>query len=358
MHDRFVRLCLLVSAGLLPLVAPPAALAARTNHAGRVLGPVPTVTRALLFNTPEADAVVAALQIMPADNPWNEDVSRRPLLANSAALIARIHSDLAPNRRTLRVFFEMNYVLVPDSQPLVPIDLVQYAAESDPGPYPIPDNLPIETWPAGTGGLSLRDWQQDTKQAGGDRHAIIVQPGTGFFWETWSTRLAGSQWQAANGARFNLRSNQLRPAGWTSGDAAGLPMFPALIRYDECQRGEIEHALRIVVRHSRAEFIEPARHFASSPRTMNPDVPAMGQRLRLRADFPIPDNWTAQEKAVLKALKKYGGLVADNGNFFSVSATPDDRFPQGAFDRLATVSVTNFEAVAVSGAEAGARRRP
>jgi len=227
--------------------------------------------------------------------------------------------------------------------------------ESDPGPYPIPANLPVEGWPVGTGTLSLHDWQADINGDGGDRHAIIVQPGTGRFWETWQMLLAGSDWQASNGARFDLASNALRPAGWTSADAAGLPMFPALIRYDECQRGEIEHALRVVVKQTRAAYIYPARHYASVPYTTDPDVPAMGQRLRLKSGFAIPVDWTPQEKAVLKALKRFGGLVADNGSFFSVSAAPDDRFPAGAFDRLSTVSVTNFEVVATTGPTEGPR---
>ena len=291
----------------------------RINHAGRLLGPVPVVTTPTLFDTPEADAIVGALQIFPVTSAWNEDVSRRPLLANSDAMIARISSDLTASRRTLRAFFEMNFVLVPDNQPPVPIKFFNYPDESDPSPYPIPTNLPIETWPSETGTLTLAQWQQDTGNIGGDRHAIIVQPGAGRLWETWLTKLTGGQWEASNGARFDLQSNTRRPAGWTSGDAAGLPMFPAVVRFDECQRGQVEHAVRFAVKHSRAEYLYPATHFASVPSTADPNVPAMGQRLRLKVDFVVPDNWTTEEKAVLHGLKKYGGLVADNGNFFSFS---------------------------------------
>lgn len=327
----------------------------RINLAGRILGAEPVVTAPLLFNSAEADAVVSALQIFPVDNPWNEDISRRPVLPNSDAMIAQITSDLSTNRRTLRAFFEMNFVLVPDDQPLVPIDLFNYPEESDPGPYPIPSQLPIEGWPRETGALTLEQWQRDVNNVGGDRHAIIVQPGTGYFWETWLTKRVGTNWQASNGARFHLRTNALRPATWTSADAAGLPMFPALVRYDAVERGEIEHALRLVVRRTRAEFIYPARHYASVPYTTNPDVPAMGQRLRLKAGFVIPDVWTRQEKAVLHALKKYGALVADNGNFFSISITPDDRWPANAFSRLATIGTTNFEVIATTGPNEGPR---
>ncbi len=327
----------------------------RINHEGRNLGPPPVVTNAVLFNTPEADAILSAMQIFPVTNPWNEDVSQRPVLPNSDAMIAQIMADLLSSRRTLRAFQEMNFVLVPDSQPMVPITFVDYPDESDPSPYPIPLNLPIETWPTGTGSLTLEQWQKDATNLGGDRHAIIVQPGTGLLWEMWQAKYTNSQWQASNGARFNLNTNGLRPAGWTSGDAAGLPMFPALPRYDECQRGMVEHACRLVVARSRKEYIYPATHYASTTAAAQTNVPAMGQRLRLKAGFVIPSNWTKEEKAILLGLKKYGGLVADNGNFFSLSVTPDNRWPAGAFDHLATVGITNFEVIQTTGPNEGPR---
>src|SRR5947208_2672757 len=246
----------------------------RINQEGRILGPAPAVTNSILFNTPEADAIVSAMQIFPPDNPWNEDISRRPALTNSDAMIQQIMSDLLSTRRAPRAFYEMNFVLVPDDQPLVPVNFFNYSDESDPSPYPIP---------------------------------------------------------------------------------LSLPMFPALVRYDECEGGRVEHALRLVVKHTRAEFIYPARHYASVPYATNANVPAMGQRLRLKSSFVIPDNWTVQEKAVLRAFKKYGALVADNGNFFSVSVTPDDRWPGGAFDHLSTISLTNFEVIQTTGPTEGPR---
>lgn len=338
------------------------ARAERINHEGRILGPAPVVTAPTLFNTPAADAIVAAMQIMPRDNPWNEDISRRPVHANSDAIIAQITSDLSSSRRTLRPFYEMNYVLVPDSQPRVTIPFFNYPDESDldggtfpNGSYPIPANLPIETWPRGTGALTLQQWQQDVNNAGGDRHAIMVAPGAGSIWETWLTKLTSSGWQASNGAKFNLNSNALRPAGWTSGDAAGLPMFPAIVRFDECQRGMVEHALRIVVAKSRREYIYPATHFASSIPASSTNYPAMGQRVRLKASFAIPESWTIEEKAVLRALQKYGALVADNGNFFSVSVCPDDRFASNAFDHLSTIGIANFEVIETTGPTEGPR---
>jgi hypothetical protein len=256
----------------------------------------------------------------------------------------------------------MNYVLVPDNQPAETIHFFNYPDESDleggsspNGLYPVPPNLPVETWPRETGTLTLSQWQQDVNNVGGDRHSIIVKPGAGFIWETWLTRLVGSTWEASNGAKFDLKSNTLRPAGWTSGDAAGLPMFPALVRYDECERGMVEHAVRLVVKRTRVGPIYPATHQASVGNTTSPDIPAMGQRLRMKAGFVIPATWTKQEKAVCLALKKYGGLVADNGGFFSFSVCPDNRFPAGCFDHLSTIAISNFEVVQSTGPTEGPR---
>jgi hypothetical protein len=336
--------------------------AERINQEGRILGPAPFVTTPTLFNTPAGDQIVSAMQIMPRDSAWNEDISQRPLLSNSRDMIAQITSDLSASRRTLRPFYEMNYVLVPDNQPRVTIPFFNYPDESDldggvfpNGNYPIASNLPIESWPKDTGDLTLQQWQQDVNNSGGDRHAIMVAPGAGSIWETWLTKLTQSGWEASNGAKFDLNSNTMRPASWTSGDAAGLPMFPALVRYDECQRGMVEHAVRLVVKQSRREYIYPARHYASSIPATSVNYPAMGQRLRLKADFVIPQNWTIEERAVLLALKKYGAIVADNGNFFSISVCPDDRFASNAFDHLSTITIDNFEVIATTGPTEGPR---
>ena len=296
-------------------------------------------------------------------NPWNEDISRRPLLANSAAMITQLKSDLSSSRQTLRPFYEMNYVLVPDNQTRVTIQFVDYPDESDldggtfpNGSYPIPSNMPIETWPRETGTLTLQQWQMDVTNIGGDRHGIMVAPGVGSIWETWQMKLTTSGWQASNGAKFDLNSNALRPAGWTSGDAAGLPMFPALVRYDECERGVVEHAVRLCVPKTRREYIYPANHYASSIPATSTQYPAMGQRFRLKASFVVPGTWTIEEKAVCYALKKYGAIVADNsGGFFSISVCPDDRFSSNAFDNLSTIDVSNFEVIQTTGPTEGPR---
>jgi hypothetical protein len=335
--------------------------AQRINQEGRILAPLPVVTNAILFNTAQADAVVAAMQIFPVSNSWNENITLRPVLSNSDAMIAQIISDLSTNRRTLIAFQEMNFVLVPDSQARQQITFVDYPDQSDldggispDGLYPIPTNLPIEGWPTQTGSQTLAQWQ--TNANGSDRHAIVVEPGSGFNWETWMTQLLNGNWQAANGAKFNLATNGLRPAGWTSGDAAGFPMFPALVRYDEAERGMVEHACRLVVKRSLYNtYIYPATHFASASTNTNVNLPAMGQRLRLKAGFLVPANWTREEKAVLLALKKYGAMVADNGGFFSISVTPDDRWPANCFGDLTSVSITNFEVIQTTGANEGPR---
>ena len=327
----------------------------RINQEGRLLGVSPTVTNAVLFNTAQADAVLSAMQIFPVTNAWNEDISRRPLLANSSAMIAQIKADLASSRQNLRAFYEMNFVLIPDSQPLVPITFVKYADQSDLGPYPISTNMPIETWPLLDVAQTLLQWQQDTFKVGGDRHAIIVQPTAGIIREMWQAKLVGTNWQAANGAKFDLKNNRLRPDGWTSGDAAGLPMFPALVRYDECERGMVEHAVRLVVGRSRQQHIYPATHDASSDAATLTNIPAMGQRLRLKSSFAIPATWTKEEKAVLLGFKKYGAIVADNGGFFSFSVTPDDRWPSVVFDHLSTIDIANFEVIQTTGPTEGPR---
>jgi hypothetical protein len=349
--------------------------AERINHEGRILGALPVVTNSILFNTTNADAVVSAMQIFPVTNPWNECISNRPSLANSDAMLTQMIFDFTngfsgsgiASHMTLHVNFEMNYALVPDSQTLVSNKFVTYPDDSDLnggmypfGLYPIPTNQPIEQWPLGliANGTpqTLSQWQ--TNDDGSDRHSIMVQPGNGTLWETWQAARVGTNWQASNGAIFNLNSNILRPAGLTSGDAAGLPMFPAVVRYDEAERGMVEHALRVTVKRSRYNnYIYPATHFAAPSGNTSTNLPSMGQRLRLKSSFAIPGLWTKQEKAVALALKKYGALVADNGSIFGISVSPDDRWTNGVncFNDLLTVGITNFEVIQTTGPNEGPR---
>jgi hypothetical protein len=353
------------------LIAAAAGAAERINHEGRILGNQVAVTTPTLFNTAAADAVVASMQILPRDNAWNEDVSRLPLLSNSAAMIAKIRSDLAvANRQRLVMGLDMNYVLVPDSQPKIDINFVDYPDESDDldpahatwGLWPIPSIMPIEGWPAFFPGLTNEQYQRDVNGTGGDRHSVVVMPGAGWSWETWQALLTTNTpaWQASNGAKFSLTTNAQRPAGWTSGDAAGLSLFAAAVRYDEAERGMVEHAMRLVVKASRKSYLYPATHQAGS--TTDPDTPAMGQRIRLKSSFVIPASWSKEERAIALALKKYGALVADNGSFFWISIAPDDRWPANCFSHLVTSSggsdlcdVDNFEVVQSTGPTDGPR---
>ncbi len=341
---------------------PTPAIAARINQEGRILGSLLVVTNSILFNTTNSDAMVSAMQIFPVTNPWNECISNRPALVNSDAMIAQINANVGSLHRFLELFQEMNYVLVPDNLGLVSNNFVYYPDESDLnggfspyGLYPIPPNQPIEEWPTGTGTQTLLQWQ--TNNDGSDRHSITVQPGAGFIFETWEALLVGTNWQAANGAIFNLNTNALRPDGWTSGDAAGFPMFPALVRYDECERGMVEHACRLVVVKSRSQHIYPATHDAGSVAATQTNYPAMGQRLRLKAGFVIPASWTKEEKALALGLKKYGAMVADNSSsFFSISITPDDRWGNAFADFANTgITITNFEVIQTTGTNEGPR---
>ena len=350
------------SALLTILLATVSAAAERINQEGRILGTLPSVTNSVLFNTNDADTIVSAMQIFPVTNPWNECISNRPLLANSDAMIAQINSDVGANTK-LKLFQEMNFVLVPDSQQLVSNKFVTYAGDSDfnggiypYGLYPTPTNMPIEEWPTGTGSQTLVQWQANNN--GDDRHSIIVQPGIGKIYETWKALRIGTNWQAANGAIFDLNTNGLRPDGYTSGDAAGFPMFPALVRYDECERGMVEHACRLVVVVSRSEHIYPARHDAGSVDSSQTNYPAMGQRLRLKASFVIPGTWTKEEKALALGLQKYGAMVSDNSSsFFSISITPDNRWGN-AFTHLTgsgAIAITNFEVIQSTSTNEGPR---
>jgi hypothetical protein len=304
---------------------------------------LPAITKPVMFDTPEADAILAALQVFPPDNPWNADVSKWPKHRNSDAIVASIGGD-----KPLRYNPDMAFILVPPSQPKVPLKITDYPGESDPGPYPLPDNLPIEGWPANyrrnaAAGArpSLEDVQRDKANAGGDRHAIVVDPASGKLYELFGAKRTDAGWQAACAAIFDLRSNKLRPDGWTSADAAGLPIFPAVIRYDELKAGMVNHAMRVTVRNTRRAYVAPATHFASSKTDEN--LPRMGERLRLKADFAVA-GFSPEVQAILKGLKKHGMLVADNGIEWAISCAPDERIPV-LHDELRRVKGAAFEVV-------------
>jgi hypothetical protein len=297
---------------------------------------MPPVTRPVMFNTPEADAILAALEVFPPDNPWNQLVEDWPLHPNSKNIIASIGVD-----KPFRYNADMGFILVPPRQKRIELLKLDAQAESDKGPYPIPDNLPIEGWPAGCQGMTLDDVQRDKTNVGGDRHGIIVDPVNRMLYEFFVTKKVGLGWVANQASIFDLKTNKLRPDGWTSADAAGLPIFPAVVRYDELQRGVIDHALRVSVRNSRRDYVAPATHYASPHE--NEEYPRMGERLRLRRDFDI-SGFSPNVQVILKALKRYGMFVADNGLEWCISVTPDERIP-ALHEELRKLKGADFEVV-------------
>jgi hypothetical protein len=301
----------------------------------------PAITAPVSFDTPEADRILATLQAFPPDNPWNEKIADRPVAPMSEAIVRSIGRDLP-----LGFNLDMNFVIVPPSQKRVPVRVLLYPQESDPGPFPIPDSAPIENWPLTHNedvgalpkpGMTLAQFQ---REGSGDRHLIVVDPLNGRLHEFWQARRTDQGWQASQASTFDLTSNRLRPEGWTSADAAGLPIFSAVVRYDEVARGQVRHAMRVTAPRTRRAYVYPARHFAS--RNADSSLPRMGERLRLRRDFDLT-SFPPHARAILRGLQEYGMLVADNGGPWLLSIAPDRRI-QG-LDSLARVKGSDFEVV-------------
>ena len=279
---------------------------------------MPTIDKPVLFDTPEADAIVSALEVFPPDNPWNLVIEDWPVHPNSKNIIESIGAT-----KKLRHNSDMGYVLVPPGQKKIDVKLGSASAESDKGPYPVPDNTPIEGYPVNYPGLSL-DEVQRKEEGDADRHALIVDPTNRMLYEFYQMRKTDNGWTASGAAIFDLKSNKLRPDGWTSADAAGLPIFPATVRFDEIKRGMVEHAMRMGVAKTRRSYVYPATHYASQHSDLN--LPRMGERLRLKKNFDI-SGFSPQAQAILKGLKKYGVFVADNGLDWTISVAPDSRIP-------------------------------
>lgn len=267
----------------------------------------------------------------PDDNPWNTVITNAQVDPNSSTLIAscgvrNLHPDFgtvwdgAPNG--------IPYIVVHSDQAKVPVSF-GYADESDPGPYPIPADAPIEGGPSSTG----------------DRHVLIVDVDAWKLYELYDAHPVngGKSWTAGSGAIFDLNSDALRPAGWTSADAAGLPIFPGLVRYDEAVlQGHIDHALRFTCPRTRKMYISPARHYASSD--TNSALPPMGMRVRLKANFDTT-SFSPAVRAILRAMMRYGMLVADNGSEWYVSGAPDPRWSDDDLATLSRVPSSAFEVV-------------
>ncbi len=264
--------------------------------------------------------------LFPASNQLNKDISRAAVDPNSARYIAAIgagghlHADFGTDPS-----YGIPYAVVAANQPRVPIDFTEFGEESNPGPYPIPPNAPVE----GAG-------------EAGDRHVLVLKQGSCKLYELYSARRTPSGWQAGSGAVFDLRSNALRPEGWTSADAAGLPIFPLLVRYPEVRAGRIDHALRVTVERTQRGYIHPATHFASE--SSDPNLPPMGLRLRLRASFSLAP-YHGQALIVLRALKRYGLIVADNGSSWYITGAPDAGWNDEDLNQLKSVPGSAFQAV-------------
>jgi hypothetical protein len=296
---------------------------------------MPKIDKSILFGTPEADAIVSALEVFPPDNPWNLVVEDWPVHPNSKNIIASIGAD-----KKFRYNLDMGFVLVPPDQKKIDIKLGSAAAESDKGPYPVPDNTPIEGYPVSYKGLTL-DEVQRKDEPDVDRHALVVDPTNRMLYEFYQMRKTDKGWVASGAAIFDLKSNKLRPDGWTSADAAGLPIFPAVARYDEIKRGLVEHALRVGVNKTRRSYVYPATHYAS--RDTDENLPRMGERIRLKKDYDI-SGFSPEAQAILKGLKKYGMFVADNGLDWTISVAPDARLPL-LHDELSKIKGSAFEVV-------------
>jgi hypothetical protein len=301
----------------------------------------PIVSLALVisaaFVTQPAGANVASCPVFPTDNVWNARVDTLPVDQHSAAYINSIgagvgvHPDFGSgtwNGAPIGIPFRT----VPGAQPLVAINYNLYGDESDPGPFPIPPTAPIEGGPSSTG----------------DRHVLVVDRDHCLLFELYNAfpQTDGS-WNADSGAKYDLNSNALRPDTWTSADAAGLPIFAGLARYDEVAAGAINHALRFTAPNTQKEHLWPARHDASS--LTDPSVPPMGQRFRLKASFDV-STYPPNVQVILKALKAYGMILADNGSSWYISGAPDSNWNNSELVTwLRSVHGSDFEAVDESG---------
>jgi hypothetical protein len=268
---------------------------------------------------------IAGCQVFPADNPWNADVSSYPVHPNSAAYIASIgltkglHPDFGEDPT-----YGIPFDVVHAGQPKVPITFDAYGDESDPGPYPIPPDAKVE--------------------AGGDRHVLVVDAETCTLYELFDARkdTDGSGWTAGSGAVFDLSSNALRPDYWTSADAAGLPILPGLVRYDEAVAGAIRHAIRFTASPTQKAFIHPATHYASS--STDPALPPMGLRIRLKAGFDT-STYPSYARTILEAMKRYGMILADNGGDWYFQGEMGAAWDDDVLNALKNVQGSNFEAV-------------
>jgi hypothetical protein len=271
----------------------------------------------------------------PSDNAWNKDISTAPVDANSTAIInfigagIQVHPDFGSGLyQGSRI--GIPYLIVGPQQGLVNVNFTAFGDESDPGPMPIPTNAAIEG---------------DPNPGNGDRHVLVLDRGRCFLYELYSASVDGAGWDAGSAAVWDLTASEQRPYTWTSADAAGLPMFPGLVRYDEVAVGEIKHALRFTLQSSRAAIVPPASHWAAN--SSNALAAPMGMRLRLKAGYSI-SSFSLANQVILRALKKYGMIMADNGSSMYISGAPDDRWNNDDLHNLGNLTAADFEVVQMS----------
>lgn len=280
---------------------------------------------------------IAGCPVFPASNPWNQRVDKLPVAANSAALIASMGATTGVHADFGSGLYEgshigIPYVVVHGRQTPKSHVAFEYADESDNGPYPIPKNVPVEGYPGRAGQ--------------GDRHVVIVDRDSCRLYELGGMSRSNGHWTGWAGAIWNLRSNAVRPAGWTSADAAGLPILPGLARWDgDASTGAIRHALRFTAERTRRAYIYPARHYAS--RATDPSLPPMGLRVRLKASVDI-SKLPPQARIVAQAMRTYGMILADNGSNWYVSGAPSPRWSNDQLHALGSLTGSDFEVVDTS----------
>jgi len=268
----------------------------------------------------------------PAGNPWNQDISSAPVDPNSAAIINFIGSGIGLHPDFGSGLYNgssigIPYLVVGSQQGTLPIVFTAYGDESDAGPMPIPVTAEIEGYPA---------------PGSGDRHVLVLDNSNCWLYELYSSYPNTASWNAASAAVWDLAADERRPYTWTSADAAGLPIFPGLARYDEVAAGQINHALRFTLQSSQAAFVPPASHWAAN--STNPLAAPMGMRLRLKASFDI-SSFSAANQVILTALKKYGMIMADNGSSMYISGAPDDNWNNSDLHNLGTVTAADFDVI-------------
>jgi hypothetical protein len=317
--------------GLVAAVALLAAGAAFGPAPAQALGPYPDLGSCQVFPDPPPSLSPRAPSL-PNEAAWNQDISHAPAAADSAATIAyidshggdRLHPDFGSPRA-----YGFPYAVVGSGQPDLPVHYTAYGSESDPGPFPLPAGAPVE------GG----------NRSDGDRHVLVVDRADCMLYELYrgfSERGGGPRWNADSGASWNLRSTARRPDSWTSADAAGLPIFPGLVRYDEVAAGRLDHAIRVTFDSTRDAWVHPASHCAGD--TANRDAPAMGTRLRLKPGYGL-GHFSGAAKTIALALERYGMIVADNGSNWFFSGTSDRRWDDESLDQLKRIPGSAFQVV-------------